>query len=419
MVGNGEMYMEGQILLRSLKLQNILSYGSQGVEIELQPLNVLVGPNGSGKSNFIEALRLLRACPSDLIQPIIQGGGINEWIWKGEEPTKYPFTHAKICADANNIFDVFADEQHLLHIIEFSKFDKPLHISRESIDVFEDGSSQNSYENTPFNHSINTLSYEVNKETNKREAKWTRSTLDAAKLKSDQSILSQRNDPGAYPSLATLQEAYQAFRFFTDVPFGRGSAPRLPQNADADASFLAEDYSNLALVINEMQLNVSAFRRLLETLKLFYERVENIVPRISYGTVQLYFQEEGLQQLVPATRLSDGTLRFLCLLTILCHPLPPPLICIEEPELGMHPDILPTLAKLLIEASQRTQLIVTTHSDILLSEFADISECVIVCDRDDNGTSLKHLDKEALQLWLRDYSLGEAWLKNAFGGTRW
>lgn len=243
--------------------------------------------------------------------------------------------------------------------------------------------------------------------------------LDPAKLKSDQSILAQRNDSEAYPALASLQNAYREFRFYTDVPFGRGSAPRKQQNADADASFLAEDYSNLALVINEMQLNVSAYRRLMENLKLFYERVENIVPRINYGTVQLYFQEKGLQHLVPATRLSDGTLRFLCLLTILCHPSPPPLICIEEPELGMHPDILPTLAKLLIEASQRTQLIVTTHSDILLSEFADIPEAVIVCDRDDNGTTLKHLDKEGLQLWLRDYSLGEAWLKDAFGGTRW
>ncbi len=164
---------------------------------------------------------------------------------------------------------------------------------------------------------------------------------------------------------------------------------------------------------------MARFDALLENLKLFYERVETIVPRVSYGTVQLYFQERGLQQLVPATRLSDGTLRYLCLLAILCHPSPPSLICIEEPELGMHPDILPTLAKLLIEASQRTQLIVTTHSDILLSAFSDIPEAVIVCEHDDKGTSLKRLNKEDLQIWLKDFALGEAWLKGAFGGTRW
>jgi len=78
-------------------------------------------------------------------------------------------------------------------------------------------------------------------------------------------------------------------------------------------------------------------------------------------------------------RLSDGTLRYLCLLTILCHPAPPPLICIEEPELGLHPDILPEVAKMLVDAASRTQLIVTTHSDILVDCLSDHPEAIVVC----------------------------------------
>jgi predicted ATPase len=94
-------------------------------------------------------------------------------------------------------------------------------------------------------------------------------------------------------------------------------------------------------------------------------------------------------------------------------------MCIEEPELGMHPDIIGTIAELLIDASQRTQLIVTTHSDLLISKLSEIPEAVVVCERGPRGTTMRRLDADSLAIWLREYSLGEAWLKGAFGGTRW
>ena len=133
----------------------------------------------------------------------------------------------------------------------------------------------------------------------------------------------------------------------------------------------------------------------------------------------IFVHETGLNQPVPATRLSDGTIRYLCLLAILCHPTPPPLICIEEPELGMHPDIIPTIAELLVDASQRTQLIVTTHSDILVSALSSIPEAVIVCDRDATGSQLQRLDAEQLQEWLEKFALGDLWRMGEIRGTRW
>ena len=133
----------------------------------------------------------------------------------------------------------------------------------------------------------------------------------------------------------------------------------------------------------------------------------------------MFVGEKGLREPVPATHLSDGTLRYLCLLTILCHPNPPPLICIEEPELGMHPDIIPTIAEMLVEASTRTQLIVTTHSDTLIDALNDTPESVVVCEKDENGTSMKRLDKKELAKWLEKYTLGQLWREGEIGGNRW
>jgi len=104
-------------------------------------------------------------------------------------------------------------------------------------------------------------------------------------------------------------------------------------------------------------------------------------------------------------------------MALLLDPTPPPLICIEEPEIGLHPDILPTIAEMLIEASQRTQLIVTTHSDTLVS--ALYPESVMVCERDDMGSHLHLLAPERLKKWLEKYSLGKIWRMGEIGGNRW
>jgi predicted ATPase len=130
-------------------------------------------------------------------------------------------------------------------------------------------------------------------------------------------------------------------------------------------------------------------------------------------------KEDGLGSRTPATRLSDGTLRWLMLLIVLLDPAPPPVICIEEPELGLHPDMIPTLADLLREASTRTQLIITTHSQSLVECFSDDPESVCVCEKADGATRIRRLDGERLKVWLQDYSLGQLWASGQIGGNRW
>ena len=145
--------------------------------------------------------------------------------------------------------------------------------------------------------------------------------------------------------------------------------------------------------------------------------IDNYHVQIEGGTVQVFFHEGRFT--IPATRLSDGTLRYRCLLAILCHPNPPPLVCIEEPELGLHPDVLPTLAELFKAASERMQLIVTTHSDVLIDAMSDLPEAVLIAERTGTGTTLTRLNAEKLKPWLEKYRLGELWTRGEIGGTRW
>src|SRR5207244_1431281 len=126
------------------------------------------------------------------------------------------------------------------------------------------------------------------------------------------------------------------------------------------AEFLAPDASNLSAVLSRTWNQRDLRLRFLEALAKIDEHIDGINLVQEGGTLQLYLEEKSLRNSIPATRLSDGTFRWLCLLAILLHPEPPPLICLEEPEAGLHPDAIVELAPLLRDASQRTQLIVTT-----------------------------------------------------------
>ena len=177
-------------------------------------------------------------------------------------------------------------------------------------------------------------------------------------------------------------------------------------------------------MLNDLQNRPAVKSLLLERLKSFYPLVEDFSTTVTGGTVQIFFHEKGLRQTVPATRLSDGSLRYLCLLAVLCHPDPAPVICIEEPEMGLHPDVIPEVADLLIKASLRSQIFVTTHSDILIDALTDTPESVIVCEKSEEGTQLRRLEAAELEAWLEEYRvgeyrLGELWTQGHIGGNRW
>ncbi|GAB4211684.1 MAG: AAA family ATPase [Roseiflexaceae bacterium] len=410
---DGGISVTSKKTLHSLSLKNFLSYGSEGEELRLEPLNVLIGPNSSGKSNIIEALSLLRAAPSDFAGNIREGGGISDWLWKGSQTTPV--------AGIEAVVDYPEGTQPLRYKLNFTMVGQRLEITDEAIENIRPLSDQQDV-------------YFYYRYQNGRPALNVRTKIDAPagqltdrvlrklqreQLIPDQSVLSQRKDPDQYPELTYLGQQFGNFRLYREWNLGRYTPPRLPQKADLPEDFLSESADNLGLVLNNLEHYNDTKRYLLDRLRHFYDGVTDLTTRIQGGTVQIFIHERGLRQPIPATRLSDGMLRYLCLLAVLLHPSPPPLVCIEEPELGMHPDMLSTIAELLIEASERMQLIVTTHSDTLVSALHSTPESVIVCERDDQGTHLERLDPDQLEVWLEKYSLGQLWRMGEIGGTRW
>jgi predicted ATPase len=234
----------------------------------------------------------------------------------------------------------------------------------------------------------------------------------------DESILSQRKDPDQYPELSYLADVYAKVRLYREWSFGRSSIFRSPQSADLPSDRLEEDFSNLGLFLNHLRGVPKAKNRIVEHLRDLYDGLDDFDVRIKGGTVEVFLTEGDF--VIPASRLSDGTLRYLCLLAILCDPMPPSLVCIEEPELGLHPDMLPKIADLLIEASTRTQLVITTHSDSLVDAMSERPESVVVVEKHDGQTQTRRLENDAeLQEWLQKYRLGQLWIRGEIGGTRW
>ena len=385
------------MFIRRIKQTNLLSFGPDSEEIELKRLNVLIGPNGSGKSNLLEGIDLLRSAPRDLPAPIREGGGIHDWIWRGKPEGLV--THIEA------ILENPQGAQALRYRLGFAERGQRFELTEEQVQNEQVYRGRDIYYAQTNGRAF--LSY-------KDEA---RRDLRPEEVKLDQSILAQRKDPDLYPELTYLGEALSRIRIYREWSLGRDSPLRLPQKADLPNDFLQEDGKNLALVLNRFQGEPAVKRRLLDALSKFYEGITDFYVSIEGSTVQLFLQEGD--RVIPATRLSDGTLRYLCLLAILCHPQPLPLICIEEPELGLHPDILPTVSRLLLEASERSQLIVTTHSDLLVDALTNEWWSIVVCEKRDGQTVMRRLDEEKMAAWLEDYRLGELWSSGEIGGNPW
>lgn len=414
------------MLIRRIKQTSLLSFGPDSGGLELKRLNVLIGPNGSGKSNLLESIDILRSAPRDLPAPIREGGGIHDWIWRGK-----PEDTARIEAIVENP----QGPQALRYRLGFAERGQRFELIEERIENEQSDEGHEEpyiYYNQKGGRAFLIYKDETQDETERDyyeeirtyiEARYPnvrlrlgRRDLHPEEIKPDQSILAQRKDPDL-PELTYLGEALSRIRIYREWSLGRDSPLRLPQKADLPNDFLQEDGKNLALVLNSFQGKPAVKRRLLDALSKFYEGITDFHVKIEGSTVQLFLEEGDV--VIPATRLSDGTLRYLCLLAILCHPQPPPLICIEEPELGLHPDILPTVSKLLLEASERSQLIVTTHSDMLVDALTNEWWSIVVCEKRDGQTVMRRLDEEKMAAWLENYRLGELWSSGEIGGNPW
>jgi len=396
------------MLIQQIHMKNFLSFGLESEAIPLKSLNLIVGPNGSGKSNLIEAIALMQSAPSQLNVPIREGGGVRDWLWKGSDKS----VNASLEIIVDDILPI-AKSNLIRYRFDFAEKAGRFEIIDELIENakawpgHKDPYFYYRYEN---NHPVLNVSP-------KREGYPKTRTLRREDINPEKSILTQRRDPVIYPEITRLAEILSSIRIYRDWSLGRYTPPRLPQPADLPNLCLEENARNLGLVLNRLKSDIKSKEKLIEMFKAVYDEAQDFGVMIEGGTVQIFVQEERFN--VPATRLSDGTLRYLCLLAILCDPTPPPLVCIDEPELGLHPDLINHIADALRFASQKTQLIVTTHSTALVDAFTDDPETILVCEKLDGCSHMKRLDKEQLAPWLEKYRLGALWTSGEIGGNRW
>ena len=409
------------MLIHRLKVSGFLSFGPGGIDLPMEPLNVLIGPNGSGKSNFLEAIALLKAASRGISEPISRMDGVREWLWKGpaaphstrmEARVDYPpggvLRHALTLADRNGRPEVTSErvepsEKHTDERVSLSYY-RPPQDEQAALEI----SKANAEE-----------------ARKKRVSEWDTGYLlsrsrpgaidFAGEMEPKQSLLSCAANPDRL-ALWYLKEQYGRICLYRNWSFGPSAGLRQNQSTHDRADSLDEGGQNLPLVLSHFQAENK--RQLVAALQKLFDGIVDISCPVTGGTVGLFLEEDN-NRTIPATRLSDGTLRYLCLLAILLHPEPPPLVVIEEPELGLHPDLLPTLSDLLLAASERSQLIVTTHSEVLVDALTETPESIVVCEKHDGQTEMRRLDKDDLAKWLKDYTLGNLWSSGQLGGNRW
>lgn len=187
-----------------------------------------------------------------------------------------------------------------------------------------------------------------------------------------------------------------------------------------DNEYLREDASNLAAFLLRLKNHHEEhYQRIVKTVRLvapFFGGFHLRATVENKDKIQLEWTEQGHDEPFPASALSDGTLRFVCLATVLLQPeaFMPATVLIDEPELGLHPFAVTILAALIRSASEKHQLIISTQSVELVSEFTP--EDLIVVDKHGGATTFSRPDTQTLSEWLCDYSLGELWKKNLLGG---
>ena len=380
--------------IKRLRLKKILSFNDSSLELE--PLNILIGPNAVGKSNLIEAISLLQAAPTSIENQILRGGGVRQWLWLGDrEPAEFAEVECELTLPRR------PQSGPLSYRLDFWGGPAGFEILHERL---MGGGSD---------------AYFMRNSTGVRFGSQAVELGTGLAMSPKESVFARLKSPIDPTPITEVGGYFEQIRIFREFRTGPTSEARHGASTSVPNDFLSEDAYNLPLVLNEWDF-LGAHDRINGYLQRFCERFEDVKVRVGEGLARMFLRETGLSEALSAVRVSDGTLKFLCLLAVLFHPKPAPLVCIEEPELGLHPDALRLVAEVLIEASEHTQLVVTTHSDALVDALSDRPESVLVCERDfDNGTQFKRLSHEELDAWLEHYTLGELWRKGEIGGGRW
>lgn len=339
-------------------------------KLALNDLNVLIGANGVGKSNFISYFRMLH----ELVEGRLQ-------VWTSKQGG----------ADRVLCYGV-KETQSLQTVIRFGN-NGYLADLEPTVDGSFTFSNEQLYFDGPYFGKTRPSLGSGHKESNLKDT-----STSVAKF--------------CYAAIS----GWKVFHFHDTSD--TAAVKRL--GAVHDNEYLRNDAANLAAYLYKLQRdNSDVYNKICRTIKLAVPFFGDFVLKptmLASGEeqIRLLWQQADSDYPLWPSQLSDGSIRFICLVTALLQPNPPSTIIIDEPELGLHPYAITLLGALLRSASKRMQVIVSTQSVALLNEF-ELDDLIVV-EREDGASIFKRLDADQLESWLEDYSIGELWQKNIIGG---
>lgn len=358
--------------LEKLTIKNFKSIREQ--TLALGKLNVFIGGNGAGKSNLIEAFRFLREI---VTQNLARYTGL-----KGGADTLLYFGRKR--SPEMELFLEFGEgDRSNAYKVKLHGTDKDALMVWEETAFYHD---KKAYPKKPYDKHITSVSAESN-------------------LKTVDHICTRQ--------VMRDLDSYRVYHFHdtSDTAAVKGTVDV------EDNRVLRPQAENLAAFLYWMQQKKpDHFRNIQDTLRQiapFFEEFRLAPSKLNEGKIRLEWKEKGSDAYFNASSLSDGTLRFLCLTTLLMQPELPAVVLLDEPELGLHPAAVTLVADLLSSAATRTQVIVATQSVTLVNLFEP--ESVWAVDRADNQSVFRHLSQQDMSTWLDDYGLGEMWEKNLLG----
>ena len=358
--------------IKSVRIQNFKSIRDSG-EVELRPINVLIGANGAGKSNFISFFKFLSRLYEEQLQLYVnRNGRANRFLYFGSQASA--FLSGKV---------VFSNDYNFEHWFK----------------LVQDQSGSLMLETEKWKPSSTTF-----------------------ELNGSPESMVRFFEENYKDKFSKIRSAFRSFKIFHFHDTSFNAKVKQPSNT-TDYAYLHEDAGNLAAFLYRLQeKEVSSFRMIVNVVRSiapFFDQFYLQPDEINADQIFLRWREKGSEQLWNAHGLSDGTLRMICLTTLLLQPNPPATIIIDEPELGLHPFAIAKLAAMLKSASQKAQVIVSTQSVTLLDHFD--ADDVIVAERMEeldgrSETVFKRQSEGSLREWLEEYTLGELWEKNVIGG---
>lgn len=356
-----------------MSLRKITIHGYKSIEqldnFELSNLNILIGANGAGKSNFISIFKLLNEMYEQRLQLFVQQqGGPDNLLHFGRDITDKIYAEFYFKSNGYKFSLIPTVDNRLIFENEYLWFEGYYHPASNHLIGFGNGESE----------------------------------------------LKDSKDSYA-PYVRTALKAWRVYHFHDTSDTARVKR----KHAINDNLRLKPDAENLAAYLRMLSIEYNEeYQRIVETIQIVLPFFDDFLQREDNAE---FIELEWLQINRPDTPLkahllSDGSLRFICLTTLLLQPkeLLPDTIIIDEPELGLHPYAISVLADIFKQVSEDKQLIISTQSVELINEME--SDNIIVVDQIQGKSTFKRFEKNELEDWLEDYSLGELWKRNVLGG---